>query len=403
MRPLRAISPTEPAVAADVPVGIRRSTYLPELESLRGIAILLVYFFHTDGLLHFLVPDRPLPSLPLAFVRAGNTGVDLFFVLSGFLLTRPFVAEARGGRPVVLRDYFVRRALRILPLYWAAVVVVTLIAANDVHDLARGVPYLLFLNMAGAWPVMFPYSTVWWSLATELQFYAALPAARWILRPGSARRIAIGALLAYGVLYALGLVHAALHPPDEGSAWIWSSLYGRLPSFLFGVFGAWGYVLYGERVSARLHASRWMRNGGADALLVGVLFLMTPILREVVRVGFRHAEIAPFQVYHVATSALWMAFVGFVLVAPLRARPLLHNRVLAEVGVVSYSVYLWHVPVVQLSLMALRKRWPDEFHGWDWFSAVGVLAITVATFATAWVSYRVLERPFLLYKSRVGQ
>jgi len=95
-------------------------TYFPELESLRGWAILFVLFYHLDTAIREALSADALP--PIGFVRAGHAGVGLFFVLSGFLLSLPFLTEAAGGRRVDRRRYVIRRAIRILPLYYAAVV-----------------------------------------------------------------------------------------------------------------------------------------------------------------------------------------------------------------------------------------------------------------------------------------
>ena len=387
--------------AAPAPAGIAAATYLPELESLRGIAIILVYAFHTDGLVHFLMPDRPLPALPLALVRGGNTGVDLFFVLSGFLLGLPFVHEAHGGRRVDLGRYFARRALRILPLYWTAVLVVTAVTAVEWRDLGRALPYLAFLNMIlGLGVVIFPYSTPWWSLGTEVEFYLGLPLVRAAFRPGLRRTALLAGLGLWAVAYLAGLVHATRHPGDV-APWVWASLYGRLPGFLLGVGLAWLHAAHGAALRRRLGGSTWLRRGGADVVFVGVVALLCVVLRDVVRVGFATAEVAPYQVYHVATSVLWTAVVALVLLAPLRLRPLLHNRALVEIGVLSYSIYLWHVPIVHGSLMALRQWWPFLFHRWDLPTTAGVIGITVLTLGASAVSYRVVERPFLTYKARL--
>ena len=102
------------------PVGVRASTtYLPELEALRGVGVALVFGFHADRFVHFPLMALGAPASPaLAFVRAGHTGVDLFFVLSAFLLAQPFLAEVAGAKRVDRRQYFTRRALRILPPNW---------------------------------------------------------------------------------------------------------------------------------------------------------------------------------------------------------------------------------------------------------------------------------------------
>ena len=385
----------------------RAAPYFPELESLRGIAILLVFCFHTDGLVHFLFGDRPAPALPFVLFRVGGTGVDLFFVLSGFLLTLPFVLEAQGGRAVPLRHYFARRALRILPLYWTTVVFITLVSSSTARELLRAVPHLFFLSLTIGWrPAIFPHSTVWWSLVTEVQFYLLLPAVRWLLGRGARRRVSIGVLLGYGLLYLGALFYAAAVPPEPAIRWIWSSLLGRLPGFLCGIFGAWGFVLYGAPVRAWLHRSSWVRFGGGDAVLIalviGLLLVLQAVLQEVVRVGWDVAEAAPFQVYHVAAAMLWTSIAGWVLLAPLWVRPLLHNRLFAGLGKISYSIYLWHVPVVHWSLMLLRGRWPESFHVWDLPTAVAMMGVAVVTVIVASLSYRFIEQPFLTYKLRLA-
>src|SRR6478672_11938186 len=121
-----------------------RAKSVPELDALRGLAIALVYTFHAYGLGGGRVWEPPPPSLPFAFIRGGNTGVSLFFVLSGFLLARPFLATAESGRVPSLRNFYVRRALRILPMYVLVVVATTVAAAREPADLLRGFPYLLF-------------------------------------------------------------------------------------------------------------------------------------------------------------------------------------------------------------------------------------------------------------------
>src|SRR5262249_47236712 len=147
------------------PAGIRRgSTYFPELESLRGLAILLVFVFHADGVL--LAPFRShvgaQSPVPLAFVWAGHSGVTLFFVLSAFLLSLPFLDEANGGRTGSRPPFYQRRALRTLPLYLAGGVVGASLPSPSPPALPRGAPPPASLpfpsrcrrsaTSGGAWP-----------------------------------------------------------------------------------------------------------------------------------------------------------------------------------------------------------------------------------------------------------
>src|SRR5690348_11913534 len=170
---------------SDRPVGIAKSRqYFPEAESLRGIACLLVFFHHLlAGIKNVGGDGGYSPPLWASIILGGHTGVSLFFILSSFLLTQPFLIEITGGKRVSRREFFSRRVLRILPLYYVAVTVGTDVMATQAHDLLKGIPYLFFLNSFAGWSEsLAPYSAVWWSLATEAQFYVALPLAVVILR-----------------------------------------------------------------------------------------------------------------------------------------------------------------------------------------------------------------------------
>ncbi|MFN8545479.1 MAG: acyltransferase [Candidatus Binatia bacterium] len=390
------------ADGVSLPAGIRRSAgYFPELESLRGLAIALVVAFHTDGLVHVLQKARPAPSVVFALVRAGNAGVDLFFVLSAFLLARPFlVARDRGLGSVDLRRYFARRALRILPLYWTVAITTTVLTAAQPADILRGVPLLAFVHTSAPPPQMTPYATVWWSLATEVQFYLLLPVLGMVRRSAFSRSLAAGSLVLWAVAYVTCLARPSLQA-DE-SVWLFATVFGRAPAFLFGIGAAALYLRHGETLRRWLHTRPVMRAGGADALLAAIVVLLMLLLREVAGRGFPAAERAPFQLWHVGSALLWTAFLGLVLVAPLRCRPLVHNRALTALGIVSYSVYLWHILVVWPCLRALKTQWPGRFNAWT--PETMAAAAVIATLVLAWaaVSYRFVERPFLRVKSSLG-
>src|SRR5205814_1813129 len=187
-------------------------------------------------------------SPALAFVAAGHTGVNLFFILSGFLLSLPFLGEAAGSKSVGRREYLARRALRILPLYWTGVVVGTLLTMQQASDLGHGVPYLFFLNAFPKTSVpLAPYSYVWWSLATEVQFYALLPLLPFFLRTRRGRLLGVGGLGLWAVAYAVFL----LGVPDHHRLSVSLSLFGRAPLFLFGIAAAALYRARGTRIRDR--------------------------------------------------------------------------------------------------------------------------------------------------------
>lgn len=389
----------QPAPPLDVPAGIRRgSRYLPELESLRGIAIILVVVFHADGLL--LMPfrnrDGTWPFPPLSFVWAGHTGVTLFFVLSAFLLALPFLEEADGGRPAGWRIFWERRALRILPLYWLAVLGGAIVTAEQPSHLLRALPYVTFLNSVPslATPIK-PFSNVWWSLATEIQFYMLLPFVA--LAFGRSMRTTLALLVTAAVMYltfALGWTLPTLDP------WVRAqSVFGRSPIFAFGIAAAWLHHRYGEGLRERLASIPALRAGGADALLVAVLFVLGLLLRWSANRGFLGLESTRRFLWHVPEGALWTLVVLIVMYFPLRVRGLLCNRLTAWIGVLSYSLYLLHMPVMFYTLRAYRRVTGSTETDWTpatsvWFAAALLLAVGLSM-----VTYRYIERPFLVRKA----
>jgi peptidoglycan/LPS O-acetylase OafA/YrhL len=384
------------------PSGVRASTaYIAEAESLRGIAILLVFLHHAN----FYTTQRDgtavVPVMPVAFAKAGHTGVSLFFILSAFLLSLPFFAEVAGGRRVVRSAFYARRALRILPLYYVAVMVGAVLAADHLRDLARAIPYLLFLNSVAGWTVQLrPYGNVWWSLATEVQFYLLLPLLPVFLRSRAGRRCGALVVVAYAVAYAAFLAGRLHTRSVEGAVVLSHSLFGRAPFFLFGIVAAWIYGTRGARLRDAAARVRWLRGGGADALLLAVVSALGLVLEHVAQRGYWPMETPPRHVWHVLEAALWTAVVLLILVAPLRAKPVVSNRFLGTIGVLSYSIYLVHLPIVDFGLRAFRAAGVAST-SWEPGTIVAVGTVALATLALSAVTYRVIERPFLVRKSRL--
>lgn len=381
-------------------IGLSRTrSYIPELESLRGLAILQVLVFHLDGMLRpGLTADV---SLPYAFVRGGLAGVDLFFVLSAFLLSLPFLAEAMGGPRVELRNYFARRALRILPAYWLAVVLGTALAASRPYDLLHGVPDLLFLNSFTHAVPIFPYGATWWSLATEVQFYLALPLLPILLRGRHGRAIGLVALGLYAVLYRAILAGGIFMGSMQGQLLLLRSVIFLAPVFLVGILAALLYLRHGARIRQALARVAWLRNGGADLVLAVVLLGLGRHLQNVA-VFAATGQSTKYHGSHALSGVLFGLLLLLLLLAPLRTKRLLSNRVLDRLGVLSYSVYLMHVPFLWFTLGACMSRLPRVPPPGNLVTnGVGVL-LALGCVACSEITYRFVERPFLVRKARLA-
>jgi peptidoglycan/LPS O-acetylase OafA/YrhL len=379
--------------AGAAPAGIRDAAhYVPQLEALRGVAILLVVIFHADGMLNECEGTWVSPLA--AFVHAGHTGVTLFFVLSSFLLSRIFIVEARGGRPVSRGRFLARRALRILPLYWIAVIAFSWLDKSPPSTLSKALPHMFFLgSISDATVDMFPYSDVWWSLATEAQFYLVLALATLLLRTQLGRWMLLALVFLYlGIYFRMasgGLSHTLA-----------INLFGRGPAFLIGMGAAWIYENFGVRIRER--CSQWgaLRWGVGDLALIALLLCLGYLLREVTFMGFDRAE-RQWHVWHVMEAVLWASVLLVTLVAPLRLAGLLTNRVMGTLGLLSYSMYLVHLPIEFRLIWPRTIASPELYQGWTSTSFATVLLCLALVVGVSALTYLFIERPVLKRKARI--
>ena len=338
-----------------------------------------------------------------AFVIEGRTGVSLFFILSGFLLSLPFLTEIRGGNRVIRSDYYARRALRILPLYYAAVMAASVLSAASVSDLVRGVPYLLFLNAADLATPLLPYSAVWWSLATEVEFYLLLPLLPLVMRSRGGRWAGVVVLCAYGAALSGFLTHAWHAQTITGQIVLAHSLFGRAPLFLLGGVAALVYLHYGSWLRERLPLLAWMRLGGADVSLLAAWVGLGFLLQWVVLRGYWQAEARVAHLWHLLEGGLWAVVLLLLLVAPLRTKRVFSNRVLSTIGLLSYSIYMLHLPLLSLSVAGVRRWKPAEFAGWGPPMVAVIVLTLLSCIALSAVTYRTIERPFLKRKAQIDR
>lgn len=360
--------------------------YIPQLEALRGWAILLVVMFHYFGILTSGgatgLPEGS--SLWLRVVAAGNTGVSLFFVLSGFLLTQPFILAMRNGERVGIGSFYGARLLRILPLYYCAVLLAWLISPNS-----SALKALLFIPVGFD---IFPFSVPWWSLCTEMQFYLLLP---WLM-------LALQYRTGRYLLAVAGAVWLTLHcyyffqPSWLGSKktlWLQSSLFGRGSAFVVGALCCWIYMGRGFL---------WLgASTGRVALLSIVLVAgLLQLLQWYGATGQAQALVL-MPLYHSIEALLW----GGILLCSLcwrgKSRQLLLNPLFSHFGTISYSLYLIHVPVQFYLIYPIKAAEVGDFSP----RSVECIAAVVGSFLLSWllavICYRVIERPFLRLKSHL--
>jgi peptidoglycan/LPS O-acetylase OafA/YrhL len=364
------------------------------LDGLRGIAILLVVGCHYYG------------SVPMSegsamndFLRGaaafGYTGVDLFFVLSGFLIGGALLNHRASPR--LLPAFYARRLFRIIPLY--LLLLASFLVGRKIPGLGTvnhgayfisTVPtwsYFVFLqNVAMTWTRdIGPYWLgVTWSLAVEEQFYLVMP---FVIRRISLRQV-IGTCVAVIMLSPLLRLNALYHASNAYAAMF--LLLTRADGLMWGVLCA---CLIRENRAA----SAIRRHGAWLATLVaggGIAF---------VYVSFLHPGAdSPLMLgwgYSLLSAWFAVALLGVIVFPHRLPVRLLGWRPLAAVGITSYFTYLFHTPIWYL-LHWLCFRLPPLHLSWQ-AGAVTFLAL-FATLAAAWASWRWFEGPLLKLGQRVS-
>ncbi|MES1991178.1 MAG: acyltransferase [Pseudomonadota bacterium] len=367
----------------EIPEGMRRpSSYLPEMEAWRGWAILLVLLSHWQGLLNFLSHEG-YESSPIwvKWIVAGNTGVTLFFVLSGFLLCTPFIKNLRGGPPVDLSAFYFARILRIIPLYYA-VVCFSLIITGKMIALRA----LFFIPLGIE---VFPYSAPWWSLCTEAQFYLLLPLVM-LLLTNRWGRLALLALL------IILIVVRFQNPGWSGDySYFGLSILGRSTAFIAGGLVSWAYQTEGGH---RLLRSRTFVN--ATFYLSG-----TALLTQLAYYGGGPARAMKVFPAHYDLEAILWALIIFSSLGPVVFKNVFSNRLNIHLGTISYSLYLVHVPIQFYLLYSFPNLLTDPNvpasgrHSPE--MAIRVAVSAVLCWLVAMLTYRYIEMPFLKLKSRL--
>lgn len=346
---------------------------LARLESLRALAALAVLTGHVWGGVNHYDPQAIFSTFPRRLILNGGQGVFLFFALSGYLLFWPFARRWFGdGTALDLRVYARNRVLRILPLYVAAIAIL-MVLGGHASDGTLWWRHLLFVQSMWS-DSLGVLDGPLWSVAVEIQFYALLPLLAWGLAVVSRRRIEVaGALLLLaGVASAIARWKLDTHSDDPGNPWA----YQFPTTFLFFTGGMTLALL---RLRMRTAPRGPLGSAGLWALAsVGCWLLAT---------------------WHLDQD-FWLAPAGFLLVGAL-VLPLHRGnwarafdwKPIALVGVASYSLYVWHLPL---------GDWLDW--GGDAFPTFvpAWVAMTAAALVVAFASYRLIEAPFLRLRKRWG-
>ena len=357
----------------------RKFEHVPALDGIRGLAVAVVVLYHFA------------PNL----LPAGFIGVDVFFVLSGFLITSLALREHEATTKVSSGDFYMRRARRLLPAAIVTVVGAVALAAvlqpDSTRAATRGQGIASLLYVANWWMIdqrnsyQATFGTEsplshFWSLAVEEQFYVVFPLLLLIgILLVRRRRRATASLcrwlLAVSILGALAsaTLMAAMYDADADPSRVYLGTDTRVHAIFVGVAGGCVWWLWAAQLRERTSRAVLTVVACISAVFLGLVCVFSDFRAPwLYRYGFLTIAIAALALVLAAMARSSIVSTAFRL------------RWLCVLGLISYSVYLWHWPV---RVFVTRSNTP--------FDGLSLFVVRVAlTAVAATLSYVLIERPF---------
>jgi len=364
-----------------LPAAAGRSLYRPELDAMRFFAFLGVFLFHFSRPVDLYV-EHGVPRVVAtginALMQAGVYGVDLFFVLSAYLITVLLLREKETTGRLDIKSFYLRRILRIWPLYFFFIGV-ALVPALDPAGEFTSRYVVAFLLLAGNWSIVawgWPGHSIvnpLWTVSIEEQFY--------LLWPPVVRKVSRESLVwvAVAMLVFASLARIALVALQGGPNSVWCNTLTRLDPIALGILAA--ALLRGRLPSLGWIARVGMLTSGIVALALVANFwkIHGPETLEWI------PTLVGFPVVAVSCLAILLSVLG--ISAPMPSS-------LVYLGKISYGLYVYHALGNLLSLRLIPVR-ADFLQ-----LALRPLAAFAITVALAALSYALLEKPFLRLKDR---
>lgn len=351
----------------------KKRRYITGLDGIRAIAVIMVLAYH----------------LKLALFKSGFLGVTVFFVLSGYLITGILISEVEEEGTIDLKNFWLRRIRRLVPAVMSmAVVIIFVSAVVNRIIFTKGCKDFLasVLGFNNWWQIFNKVSyfeaagvpspfTHCWSLAIETQFYLIYPLfllGIYKLAKSRGEGRANRGLLFAGVTLLLALISVilmiALFNPQQDASRVYYGTDTRAFSLLFGALLAilWEYRMVPRRLSASV-------NMVLGSVSFAVLLVMTIAINGSSNFWYRGGQffgtiLTVLMVYAVSGRKTWLS-------------RFLSNPVLKWIGDRSYSIYLWHYPIILLISKGIKASW--------WITLIEIVLSVVL----AELSYRFIETP----------
>lgn len=345
--------------------------YVPSIDGLRALAVIAVIAYH----------------LNFSWAKGGFIGVDIFFVLSGYLITNILLTQWEKNQTLQLKQFWLRRFRRLIPAAYVMIVVVVIFSVlfhSEILKNLRGDAIASFFYVSNWWFIFHNVSYFdsfgmpsplknLWSLAIEEQFYLIWPVfllvfLRWVKNPKLLLKIVIG----LGLLSAIWMT--ILYVPGTDPSRVYYGTDTRLFDLLSGC--ALAFVWPFNRLSPNIPKRSKAALNIAGTISILFFFLITALVSE-------------YQPFLYRGGLLFVAIMGVVMIATI-AHPasylskIFSFKPLRWIGTRSYGIYLWHYPIITLTTPVLEIGQPSI-----WRSILQV----AATFIIAELSFRYIETP----------
>ncbi len=364
--------------------------HIDPLTGLRGFAALWVMLFHASGLILPLTGiNAPVAHLSawmhfdISPIFKGGKGVDIFFVLTGFLLFLPFADKLLNPeKHICIKTYFQRRYLRILPAYYAQIIILVTLGWFGLYETASLASWTahigLFHNFSSAWSGFI--NGVWWTLPIEFEFYLLLPLFFLFIRKFG---ITVFMLLALLIMIAWKLMVFGYFEYESIPYKGW--LLGQLPNRM--MLFAWGML------AAYMHKMRFFRGVASFWFVFSAWILLS---------YFNHSELLYWNDFMFNFKWDFLFGIGlFLFIGGISANDsrlgnvLLSNKLIMYFGTISYSLYLWHLPILRLIFqnqdVIARVSGPSNHLN----IVIATAVFVTCTIAISHLSYNYIEKPFL--------
>lgn len=363
----------------------KTKVYFPNLNGIRFIAASLVIIHHVEQLASLFGMESYYDLIPWIEI-IGKLGVVLFFVLSGFLITFLLLTEEASTEIIQIKHFYIRRILRIWPLYFLIVTLAFLILPNIplfiIPEFGKDVVYqklwlniLLFAtffpNIALSVVGKIPYASHTWSIGTEEQFYLVWPV---ILKYIKKNRIQLMFFIIFSYLAFWGVLNSSFSHYIPFHMLI-KAFWSRFNIDCMAIGGLYAVFLFEKHKVLRILLNPYFFY----TCLISVISLIS----NGIRVPYVHYE----------CYSILFGVVILNMASNTNFKNILENKLFNELGNISYGLYMYHPITIVLTFQI--SKWLDISTKWFIYPMSVLL-----TMILAWVSYTYFERFFLKFKAQ---